>query len=95
MIKEKKRVKEYYIPTKELSKKDRDVRNLMKKEGMRRSRDKKKKEKGESLVVKMAFSAGKSIGGKARVRNTIKEQRQQIRKLSNEKENHEQIQSSS
>jgi hypothetical protein len=52
-------------------------------EGMRRSRDKKKKEKGESLVVKMAFSAAKSIGGKARVRNTIKEQRQQIRKLSN------------
>jgi hypothetical protein len=53
----------------------------MKNEGMRRSRDKKKKEKGESLVVKMAFSAAKSIGGKARVRNTIKEQRQQIRKL--------------
>ena len=91
--KEKKRVKEYYIPTKELSRKDRDARNLMKKEGMRRSRDKKKKEKGESLVVKMAFSAAKSIGGKARVRNTIKEQRQQIRKLSNEKENYEQIQS--
>jgi hypothetical protein len=42
--KEKKRVKEYYIPTKELSKKDHDARNLMKKEGMRRSRDKKKKE---------------------------------------------------
>ena len=60
--KEKKRVKEYYIPTKELSRKDRDARNLMKKEGMRRSRDKKKKEKGESLVVKMAFSAAKSIG---------------------------------
>jgi hypothetical protein len=84
--KEKKRVKEYYIPTKELSKKDHDARNLMKKEGMRRSRDKKKKEKVESLVVKMSFSAGKSIGGKTRVRNTIKEQRQEIRKLSNENE---------
>ena len=46
----------------------------MKKEGMRRSRDKKKKRKDESLVVKMAFSAGRSIGGKTRVRNTIKEQ---------------------
>ena len=33
------RVKEYYIPTKELSTKDHDARNLMKKEGMRRSRD--------------------------------------------------------
>ena len=60
--KEKKRVKEYYIPTTELSKKDRDARNLMKKEGMRRSRDKKKKQKDESLVVKMAFSAGRGIG---------------------------------
>ena len=51
--KEKKRVKEYYIPTKELSRKYRDARNLMKKGGMRRSRDKKKEEKGESLVVKL------------------------------------------
>ena len=84
--KETKRIKEYYIPTKELSKKDRDARNLTKKEGMRRSRDKKKKDKGESLVVKNAFSAGKSIGGKTRVRNTIKEQTRNIRKLSNENE---------
>jgi hypothetical protein len=53
--KEKKRVKEYYIPTKELSRKDRDARNLMKNEGMRRSRDKKKKEKGESLVVVLSL----------------------------------------
>jgi hypothetical protein len=36
--------------------------------------------------VKIAFSAGKSIGGKTRVRNTIKEQRQEIQKLSNENE---------
>lgn len=83
---ERKRVKGYYVPSSELSKKDLDARNEKKKEGMRKSRAKKKKEKEDSLVIKIDFSSGKSQGGKTRVRNTIKQQRQQIRKLSSENE---------